>query len=292
MTAIAALLAVVSTVLCAQDIEALRQAAILHPDEVKAHLALGNAYLNSEPPDTRLARTEFNRVLELDENNIEAHYSLGMIARAEWQAPWLAARKESQMSLMDPGPLPVSARQALKAEYSSILEDGISHFTRVLQLDPDHDRAKEGLALLILGRADLRDTKEEYESDVATARRLNSQLRANLRPPQTTPAAPPSPDGRPTRIRVGGNVQAANLIKKVVPVYPHEAKKAHVSGQVRFTVIIATDGTIKSIVLVSGDPMLVDAARDAVQQWVYKPTKFNGYPVEVVTVIDVNFNLR
>jgi protein TonB len=110
-------------------------------------------------------------------------------------------------------------------------------------------------------------------------------------------AAPPPPPPKvekpitPQRIRVGGNVQAANLVRKVTPVYPPLAKQARIQGTVRFTAIIGKDGTIQNLQLVSGHPLLVSAAQDAVRQWVYKPTLLNGEPVEVVTQIDVNFTL-
>jgi protein TonB len=110
-------------------------------------------------------------------------------------------------------------------------------------------------------------------------------------------AAPPPPppvvkkEAGPQRIRVGGNVQAANLIRKVTPVYPPLAKQARIQGTVRFTAIIGKDGTIQNLQLVSGHPLLVESARQAVTQWQYKPTLLNGEPVEVVTQIDVNFTL-
>jgi protein TonB len=111
------------------------------------------------------------------------------------------------------------------------------------------------------------------------------------------PSAAPPPavkevkSATPTRVRVGGQVQAANLIKKVTPTYPPLAKQARISGQVRFTAIIGKDGTIQNLQLVSGHPLLVAAARDAVTQWIYKPTLLNNEPVEVITQIDVNFTL-
>jgi protein TonB len=108
------------------------------------------------------------------------------------------------------------------------------------------------------------------------------------------PPPPPPPVAKPvtpSRIRVGGNVQAANLVRKVTPVYPPLAKQARIQGTVRFTAIIGKDGTIQNLQLVSGHPLLVAAAQAAVTQWVYKPTLLNGEPVEVVTQIDVNFTL-
>jgi len=103
-------------------------------------------------------------------------------------------------------------------------------------------------------------------------------------------ALPPPPDGG-QRVRVGGNVQAANLIHKVTPLYPPLAKQARIQGVVRFDVIIAADGSVKHVQLISGHPLMVQNAMDAVQQWLYKPTLLNGSPVEVVTTVDVNFTL-
>ena len=69
------------------------------------------------------------------------------------------------------------------------------------------------------------------------------------------------------------------------------AKTARISGTVRFTAIIGKDGAIQNLQLVSGHPLLIEAARQAVSQWQYRPTLLNGEPVEVVTQIDVNFTL-
>ena len=114
-----------------------------------------------------------------------------------------------------------------------------------------------------------------------------------LKAPPPPPPPPPKVEKAPTpsRIRVGGNVQAANLIRKVQPVYPQLAKQARVQGSVHFTAIIGKDGTIQNLQLIGGHPLLVQAAQDAVKQWLYKPTLLNGEPVEVVTQIDVNFTL-
>ena len=103
-------------------------------------------------------------------------------------------------------------------------------------------------------------------------------------------AQPEVPKGT-VRIRVGGQVQQSNLIQRPVPAYPLQAKQEHVQGLVRFNVIIGKDGHIKSLALISGHPLLVAAAQDAVKQRVYRPTLLNGDPVEVTTIIDVQFTL-
>ena len=114
--------------------------------------------------------------------------------------------------------------------------------------------------------------------------------------PQAAPPPPPPPVKKekpkpPQRIRVGGNVQAARLLKQPKPVYPPLARQARIQGTVRFNAIIGKDGTIQDLQMVQGHPMLAPAAMQAVKQWVYQPTLLNGEPVEVVTVIDVNFTL-
>ena len=96
----------------------------------------------------------------------------------------------------------------------------------------------------------------------------------------------------PQRIRVGGNVQAAQVISNPKPVYPPEAKLARIQGKVRLNVIIGKEGAVQDVQVESGDPALTEVAAEAVRQWVYKPTLLNGQPVEVATVVDVNFTLR
>jgi protein TonB len=109
-------------------------------------------------------------------------------------------------------------------------------------------------------------------------------------PASLAPVSPPPP-GAPQQVRVASNLQAANLIKKVVPVYPLLAKSAGVEGMVRFTALIGKDGKIQNLKVISGPSPLVDAASDAVKRWVYRPTLLNGQPVEVITDINVNFTI-
>ena len=95
----------------------------------------------------------------------------------------------------------------------------------------------------------------------------------------------------PKRIRLGGQVEAAKLIFQPQPEYPPLAKMARIQGTVRLDAVISKDGTIQDLKAVSGHPLLVKSAMDAVARWRYQPTLLNGEPVEVVTEIDVNFTL-
>jgi protein TonB len=111
-------------------------------------------------------------------------------------------------------------------------------------------------------------------------------------------AAPPPPPVKeapkpvtPKSVRVGGNVMAAKLVRQPKPTYPPLAKQARIQGTVRFNAVIGKDGTIQNLTLVSGHPLLIPSAQEAVRQWLYQPTTLNGEAVEVVTTIDVNFTL-
>jgi TonB family protein len=117
-----------------------------------------------------------------------------------------------------------------------------------------------------------------------------SSALTRLRAARENPPAPPPASGI-QRIRVGAAVQQSNLLHQVDPVYPPLARQARIQGVVRFNVIIAQDGHVSDVSLVNGHPLLVPAAQEAIKQWVYRPTLLNGDPVEVATVIDVNFML-
>jgi protein TonB len=113
-------------------------------------------------------------------------------------------------------------------------------------------------------------------------------LPAPERPRPTVVDAP-----KPTApVPVGGNVQSAKILKRVIPIYPAPARQARISGTVRLTGIIAKDGTVQKLEVVSGNPFLVQAALDAVRQWIYQPTYLNGQPVEVIAPIDIVFTLQ
>jgi TonB family protein len=107
--------------------------------------------------------------------------------------------------------------------------------------------------------------------------------------PACSPAS--SATTAPNPIRVGAAVQAANLVRQVEPVYPPLAKAARVQGIVTLEATIGADGSVKNLRVVSGPPLLLQSAIQAVQQWQYKPTLLNGQPVAVITTIEVNFAL-
>ena len=103
----------------------------------------------------------------------------------------------------------------------------------------------------------------------------------------------PSSSQPTQRIRVGGNVQPARLLKQTRPVYPDSAKARGATGIVLLRTVILMDGsTAKLIPSADSDPALAEAAMEAVRQWKYQPTLLNGQPMETETTISIQFDLK
>jgi TonB family protein len=94
------------------------------------------------------------------------------------------------------------------------------------------------------------------------------------------------------RIRTAGNIQEAKIIKRVPPVYPPLARQSKVSGVVKLHVLIDKQGNVIELQVISGHPLLIQSAMDAVKQWQYTPTLLNGRPVLVETEVNVIFDLK
>ena len=95
-----------------------------------------------------------------------------------------------------------------------------------------------------------------------------------------------APDRNPQRIR------AAALVSKVEPAYPVAAQNRGIQGAVWLDAVIGKDGHVTSVQSISGNRLLVNAAKDAVLQWVYTPTLLNGEPIEVIMKVCVPFGTR
>jgi protein TonB len=150
----------------------------------------------------------------------------------------------------------------------------------------------------------------ESQPGASAARPIETPVAA---PPATQPAKPgpqqtAQPDGQQPAtpvpgpavstpapaepLRVGGNVQQAKLLRQVTPAYPVLARQARISGVVQVEATVGRDGKVLKAAALNGPPLLRQAAVDAVRQWTYQPTTLNGQPVEVVTQVNVTFNLQ
>lgn len=105
------------------------------------------------------------------------------------------------------------------------------------------------------------------------------------------PPPPPPPPRTPVRVLVG-RLEPAMLVHRVEPQYPPLARQIHREGQVELHAIVSMDGTIQSLQVVSGDPLFLQSATEAVRQWRYRPTVLNGQPVEIETYITVIYTLQ
>jgi TonB family protein len=142
---------------------------------------------------------------------------------------------------------------------------------------------REGDMLTPENRAKLMAAARQFDEHLSLSSTVDSSGQADV---QIV-----APGAVPTRIRVGGNVQMAKMVKSVAPVYPPMAKEVRIQGTVVLSVVIAKDGTVQNVTVSSGHPLLIQAALDAVRQWQYQPTMLNGEPVEVSTQVEVQFAL-
>jgi protein TonB len=112
---------------------------------------------------------------------------------------------------------------------------------------------------------------------------------ASFPPPPEPP--PGQPDIQPPPV-IGGRVETAALVEQTTPVYPALARKAHVEGVVVLEGTITVKGRVAELRVVSGHPMLVDAAIDAVKKWKYRPAKLNGQIIPCPVTVQVRFKLQ
>lgn len=122
---------------------------------------------------------------------------------------------------------------------------------------------------------------------------IQERVRVEAQAPASS-ANPPAANGAPpSRIRIGGNVQSTKLEYKAPVLYPPTAKADRVQGTVLLRAVISREGNVINLEQMNHmvDKRLVEAAMDGVKQWRYTPTLLNGQPVEVLTVVEVNFTL-
>ena len=264
------------------------------PSNSVAMNSIASLYLNQKQWDN--AQQWYERIVATNPGDATAYYSMCFIAWSRWYPAYGEARRQLGMKHEAPGPMPAgTVKSDLRARFTPILDHGMQSLEKALALNPQYDDAMAYMNLLIREGADLLDSASEYQSQIAIANDwvdkalAAKRQKAQAMPNSTTPPVSGGGGGDrmpPERIRVSGNVQAALLINRVAPVPPPDTE---LHGQVTFAVVVAKDGTIKAASVMSGHPMLVGAALDAVRQWTYKPTLLNGQPVEVSTTITVAF---
>jgi Tfp pilus assembly protein PilF len=138
------------------------------PNNATAIAYLASLFLNQKRwPE---AREWYDKLTTVDPKNAVGYYSKGFIAWSQWDPALGTARAQLGMKIEDPGPIKdKKVKQELKDKYSAVVEDGLKNLDMALQIDPEYDDAMAYENLLIRERADLADTKEEYEQQIKIA---------------------------------------------------------------------------------------------------------------------------
>jgi TonB family protein len=264
----------------------------------------------------KLSIENMRRVLALQPNNRNFHFAL---ATTEIFALERAFGKAARGTEGQPGSLRLSddaLRQKMASQYAPTADDAVAQMQQVSDFPIGVPYNKHMAAVAYRLRAALADSEADAAHDGQLADKSEQEFEAQIThliltpqlplavnpgdtgviggviagvPPPPPPPLPRLPLTGPQRI--GGNVMEANLLKKVEAVYPPLAKSARVQGRVEFTATIDTTGHIVSLELVRGHPLLVNAAKEAILQWEYRPTLLNGKPVSVITDVIINFTL-
>ena len=274
-----------------------------------ATASIAALYLNQRRWDD--AQRWYQKLANVDSGDTAPYYSMGFIAWSRWYPAYNAARSSLGMRLEDPGPFPAGAvKEDLKVRFGTVIQDGIDALRQALVLDPKYNDAMAYMNLLVRERADLRDTPAEYQRDIQEADDwVMKALAAKKEKAEERGSAAANPpagalgaiSGGIRRDQTGGgggdrlerpSRVEPMVIRKVPPVYPEEARRAHIQGFVNLAIVIGADGRVTDVQFVSGPEALKQAAIDAVRQWVYTPMRVGGTPVSTKTTVIVNFTLQ
>lgn len=248
---------------------AYRNAIRLQPEYPAAHFGLGIAFRDKN--DLENAATELQEVIRERPQDIGAHQALGQTLFRKGDLDGAAAEYRAALRL-NPQEAEAHYLLANALEKKGDHNAAVDEFRETLRLKPDFANSHPMPEL------------HSAENNVAHAdpENLTPQPVAKKNPVRTVTPLP---------VKVGGNVQAARLIRRPDITYPPEALKSRISGIVRLQAIVARDGRVRQVKVLSGQPLLAEAAMHAVGQSVYQPTLLNGRPVEVDTTIDIEYKL-
>jgi TonB family protein len=292
----------------------------LDPDLTAAELYLGATYASmamSSAQNTEINRKaiqSFERLLQKEPGNQEAATRLASVYASigETEKARALFRQVSKASPQDPtaffalgaiswvlaadkkNPLPEADRRV-------VIDEGLQSLDVALTLNPQYVDAMAYRNLLLRQKAEITTDAAEKtrlvgEADTWFARAVAARaqnpngIAAGVGPGAAAPP-PPLTLPPPQSVRIGPGLTQTGLVRRVEPVYPQAARAARVQGVVLLRAVINKSGQPVDLSVISGHPLLNDAAVQAVRQWEYRPAMFNGQPIEIITTVTVNFVL-
>ncbi|PYU57967.1 MAG: hypothetical protein DMG55_18190 [Acidobacteria bacterium] len=236
--------------------------------------------------------------------NPELHFQNGEILRAQKNFSGAVTEYREAIRLKPDYPAAHAGLANALADKGE-LDNAIREFREIVRLNPSDASAHQALGELLSNKGELDAAKAEFLTVMQLKTKTSEPLREaannlvdkeeNVQPtPDPAVETPPKKSAilkvPPTRVRQGGIVRPAKLLHRVEPTYPPLAAQAHVSGTVRLHANVGKDGSVLEVEALSGPPLLLQSAMNAVKQWRYSPALLNGHPVEVDTTIDVEFH--
>lgn len=248
-------------------VKELRAALKIEPDNAYLHLAQSTMLVFKE--DKKAAIQEAYKAIKLQPDCPDAHAEVArLLGRSKDSSKGLPEYQEALR--LEPGYASVRFAICYTMEHQGNIDGAIKLYREGVRLAPQNAGMHNMLGNALAKKGDTAAAEEQF--------RLAAAL--------------PVDPSVPKRIRVGGQVMSKKLIDSTRPAYPPKAKANGVTGTVRLSVVIGRDGSIQKVAVLSGNPILAKAAVSSVRKWHYRPTTISGYPVEVLTEIDVNFNLE
>jgi TonB family protein len=287
----------------------------IEPGNIQAMDAIVATHVNQK--EFKEAREWALKAIETHPREKAAYYTIGFMDWSLTYPDYAAARTAAGMKPHDPGIIPDPAvRQKMLAQHGAQMEEAFRVLQIAIDIDPDYSDAMAYINLMYRIKAALEDTPEQSAADIKRAddwvtQALAAKKRMAQKPRQASgmldvegpapfvPAPPPPPPPPPPgaaagmarmeatgAIRLAGEALQGRLLKQVPPEYPASGGQ----GEVRMTVIVTKEGTVRDVtVMTSPSREFAAAAMNAVLQWQFRPTQVNGTPVEVVSTVTVNF---
>ena len=238
------------------------------------------------------------RANSLDPRNVDALYHLGMVSWMKVFPAVVSARREAAMDPETPGPVrDRSSRAVLNAKYRADIDYAIASLEQAVALEPSNNEAMAYLQVAYRARADLKDTRAEWEEDqnaaglwrekayeVGSAKQV-SDPDSNTR----DPLAPWALVFMPSAITIDRWAMEQKLRFSTRPVCPTEYPAGGMRGVI-LDAVIDRDGSVLYLEPRDGPREVIPAAMEAAKKWTFEPTLVKGKPTMVKTIITIPFD--